>query len=263
MRVVLVGSGNVATSLGLALCKAGHEIVQVCSAHLSHAQELAQRLASSAFTDNLVDLEQADAYVLSVADASLQGVATAVSETLAQNGRNSNAVVIHTAGSLPIDVIPYPHRAVLYPMQTFSKAAPADFAHLPLFLEAADSEADRVVSLLAHSLSDQVFRLSTDERKYLHLAAVFCCNFANHCMAIGAEVLKAHGLPFAVMMPLVEGMTQKLYRLSPREAQTGPAARRDANVMESQLGLLQEDGDADLAKIYEILSSHIQTYLHD
>lgn len=258
MRIVLVGAGNVATSLGLALRKGRHEIVQVVSAHSAHAEELAQRLQATEWSDSLRHLAQADAYILSVTDAALPRVADEVCGMLKRE--NPQALVIHTAGSLPLDVLTAAHSAVLYPMQTFSKSAPADFTHLPLFLEATDAESEQRVEELAKGLSDQVFKLSSQERRYLHLAAVFCCNFANHCMAMGAEVLKQHGVPFSVMYPLIDGMTQKLHLLPPREAQTGPAVRGDDNVMGSQLALLEAMDDSDMAKIYQLLSAHILKY---
>lgn len=258
MRIVLVGAGNVATSLGLALRKTGHEVVQVVCAHLVHAEELARRIQAAQWSDSLDSLAQADAYILSVTDSALPLVAEKVCGLL--KSQNPQALIVHTAGSLPLDVLNGLHCAVLYPMQTFSKAAPSDFAHLPLFLEATDAESENTVMQLACSLSDQVFKLSSQERRYLHLAAVFCCNFANHCMAMGEAVLKAHGVPFSVMYPLIDGMTQKLHRLSPRQAQTGPAVRGDNNVMESQLELLKASDDSDMAAIYQLLSIHIQKY---
>ena len=44
MKVVLVGSGNVATVLGKVIHNAGHEIVQVLSRNENHAKELAKEM---------------------------------------------------------------------------------------------------------------------------------------------------------------------------------------------------------------------------
>jgi len=263
MRVALVGAGNVAYSLGFALQKAGHGLVQIISRNHTHAESLALKMGVLCYSDNLGDLVEADILILCVADSALAQVAGRCSEVL--NGRigvrdGSLPLMLHTAGSMPLETIPYARRGVLYPMQTFTKEYVADFTHLPLFIEADTTAVQEELEGFARSLSDQVFLLSSADRKYLHLAAVFCCNFANHCMVMGADILERHNIPFKVMLPLIEGMTKKLYDLPARQAQSGPAFRGDYNVMENQRGLLLSDNRVDLAFVYETLSSSIQKY---
>lgn len=263
MRVVLVGAGNVAYSLGFALQKAEHELVQIISRNRTHAEWLARKMKVSNYSDILEDLVEADIIILCVADSALAHVAKRVTELL--NSRIgvqncSQPLILHTAGSMPLETISYARRGVLYPMKTFTKEYIADFTHLPLFIEADTASVQEELERFARSLSDQVFSLSSADRRYLHLAAVFCCNFANHCMAMGADILEKHNIPFKVMLPLIEGMTKKLYDLPPKQAQSGPAVRGDHNVMENQQQLLLSDKREDLAFVYQTLSSSIQKY---
>jgi predicted short-subunit dehydrogenase-like oxidoreductase (DUF2520 family) len=163
---------------------------------------------------------------------------------------------VQTAGSMPMDTLPFERRGVFYPMQTFSKSKEVDFSVIPCFVEAKEEADSQLLKTLALTISDTVYELDSENRKYLHLSAVFCCNFANHCYSLGAELLKKHGdIPFSVMLPLIDETASKLYSMSPREAQTGPAVRWDTNVIEKHLQLLADT--PDMQKIYELMSKSI------
>lgn len=234
MKVVLIGRGRVATNLLPALQKAGHEVVSVNSRTL---EELPTK---------------ADVYIISVKDSALQEVARQ-----ATKGRESQ-LFVHTAGSMPMNIFSglTTHYGVLYPMQTFSKERLVDFNGISLFLETTDDVSMERLKMLAETLTPHVYELDSAGRKHLHLAAVFACNFVNHCYALSAEVLAAKGLPFSVMLPLVDETAQKVHELAPREAQTGPAVRGDQNVMQMQASMLE--GKPEVKAIYEALSNDIQ-----
>ena len=250
MKIVFIGAGNLATNLGKALRKAGHEIVQVYSRTEESASALADVLQCPYTTvlDSVADWS--DIYIVSVKDDALKMVAEGLTEG------HPDRFIVHTAGSMPMDVILCRRRGVLYPMQTFSKQREVDFSGIPCFVEALQDDDCQRLMALAHSISDNVHELSSENRKYLHLAAVFCCNFANRCFAIGEELLREHGnVPFSVMLPLIDETARKLHSLSPRDAQTGPAVRWDTNVIDKQMGLLSST--PDLRDIYERLSKNI------
>lgn len=250
MRVVLIGAGNLATNLGKALFSAGHEVVQVYSRTEVSASALAVVLKCGYTTDVAAVEKEADVFILSVKDSALPSVAHSLAE-----GRKGQ-LFVHTAGSMPMDVLPTARRGVFYPMQTFSKNKEVDFSVIPCFIEAKEEGDSQLLKKLALSISDTVYELDSEHRKYLHLAAVFCCNFANHCFVLGAKLLETHGgIPFSVMLPLIEETAKKLYKMSPREAQTGPAVRWDENVMDKHLQLLSET--PDIQRIYQLLSQSI------
>lgn len=240
-----------ATSLAPALAGAGHEIVQVYSRTLAAAAILAERVGAQPLNDLKQVVHDADVYIVCVRDAVLPLVA---SELCADRRQ---AVYLHTAGSMSMDVFgaDVPHRGVIYPMQTFSKERLVDFAKLPLFIEGSDELAVQTARQIAESLGDNVHSLSGEGRKSLHLAAVFACNFVNHCYQLAAEVLEREHIPFSVMLPLVDETARKVATLSPREAQTGPAVRNDANVMEAHAAMLSDHPLAQ--QLYKLMSRSI------
>jgi len=153
------------------------------------------------------------------------------------------------------------HRGVFYPMQTFSMEKNVDFSRVHIFIEGGDAETLNLARKLGETLSSHIHELSSEERRYLHLAAVFACNFANHCFSLSAEILEAHGLPFEIMLPLIKETADKVETVHPREAQTGPAARRDENVMNAQKALLADA--PQMQQIYDLMSKSIQRIDHD
>ena len=251
MRVVIVGAGNVATSLAVALHEAHHTILQVYSRTSRSADMLAQRVGAPAVTDLHRLDPHADIYIISITDSALT--------TLDYSAFPPQALAVHTAGSIPMDVIPLPRRGVLYPMQTFSRQRVISFADIPLFVEATTEDDTQLLFRLAStvSINNKVYRLSSADRLYLHLSAVFCSNFVNHCYAISEDILRQHGnLPFSVMLPLIDEVAAKVHSVSPHEAQTGPAIRHDEVVIRHHQALLADH--PNLQQIYTILSDSIQ-----
>lgn len=250
MNIALVGAGNLATNIGKAFVRARHSVVQVFSRTESSARDLATALGCS-YTVSVEDVvDDADLYVIALKDSALGDVAGRLVQ-----GREK-CLFVHTAGSIDMDVIPALRRGVLYPMQTFSKAREVDFQAIPCFVEASQATDAALLKSLASEISSKVYELNSENRKFLHLSAVFCCNFANHCFRIGEKLLNEHGgVPFDVMLPLIDETARKLHALSPGEAQTGPAVRWDENVIGMQLGLLSDK--PDLQHIYELLSKSI------
>lgn len=257
MQIVLIGAGRLATQLGLALRSAGHEVTAVWSRTMESAEMLTAQVGGVPTNDvGLLPLK-ADVFVVSVKDAAL---ATVVAQAVKGRG---DQLFVHTAGSMPLSLFSgYATRyGVLYPMQSFSKERRVDFAKIPVFIEAVDADSLAVIRRLATSVSRRVSELSTADRKYLHLAAVFACNFANHCYALSAKVLEQHGLSFDVMLPLIDETAAKVHELHPREAQTGPAVRYDENVITMQAAMLSDD--PSLRDIYERLSLSIHELSND
>lgn len=258
MKIILIGAGNLATNLGKALKKAGYNILQVYSRTATSAETLATVLGCPATTDLTAIDNRADVYILSIKDKALRKVIGELTRALISSGADlAEKVFLHTAGSMPLGVFKdnAPHYGVFYPMQTFSKAREVDFSIIPTFIEWSDETARTLLSALAQSVTRRVYPLSTADRKYLHLSAVWACNFVNHCYDISAGILAAHHLPFDVMLPLIDEAAHKVHSLSPHDAQTGPAVRYDENVIAAQSALLADD--PDLQQLYELLSKSI------
>lgn len=187
----------------------------------------------------------ADLYIIAVTDKSIR----IVSEEL----MDVDGLVVHTAGSVPMDVLPQKRRGVLYPLQTISKGRRLPASRVPLYIESSREEDAELLRELAESMGTSAEPMDSERRKYLHLAAVFCCNFVNRLYGITAEMLAEHGIPFQAMLPLIHETADKVDELTPSEAQTGPAVRWDEAVMEQQMALL----DDDKRTLYQMISKSI------
>ena len=253
MKISFIGAGNVATHLSRALSHAGFEIAGVLTRSLASSREFVAEHHCVA-TCRLTDLPEADFYIFSIKDDALP-------EVIAEFGKlHRKGLCLHTAGSVPLEVFAQhvDRYGVIYPMQTFSKQRQLQFNEIPLFIEAAHPDDFEILSSLAHQLSDHVYSLNSESRKMLHLAAVFACNFSNHCYAIAAKILEQAQLPEQLLLPLIQETCNKLQDMPAVTGQTGPAVRYDKKVMARQLDLL---GNDDLRKnIYQTMSESIHDY---
>lgn len=252
-----MGAGRLATNLGRCLKDKGHCIRAVYSRTMSSAEALSEIVGSEPVVDLTLLPRQADVYILAVKDAVLPDVIRSLCK-----GREEQ-IFLHTAGSMPLSVFQgyARHYGVFYPMQTFSKERQVDFSEIPVFLESSDEQAHEAARLLAQGVSRHVYDLSTDKRRQLHLAAVFACNFVNHCYALSARILEKQGLPFNVMLPLIDETSRKIHDMHPVDAQTGPAIRWDENVMAAQKALLA--GEPAMEQLYEMMSKSIHHTAND
>lgn len=216
-----------ASHLGLALEQAGHLVVRV-----------------GGRTRTVPIPQDADLYIIAVTDSAIARVAAEIGDV--------PGLVVHTAGSMPMSILPQRRKGVLYPLQTFTKGMPVDLHSVPFFIESEGGE--DLLRDVASQIGGSVLEMGSERRRYLHLAAVFCNNFTNHMYRITEELLSQHNIPFEVMLPIIDETARKVHGLSPAQAQTGPAVRWNIGVMESQLNLLERD---DLKQLYQIISKSI------
>lgn len=250
MNIVVIGSGNLATQLSLALKDAGMDIVQVYSRTEEHARQLADHLGCG-FAASIEDVRRdADVYILSIKDDAISEVAADLCS------ERPNGLFIHTAGSVPMSVFrPFAnHYGVLYPMQTFSKNRRVDFRPIPCFIEASDAQSLATIRSMAERVSDNVVEVDSERRKKLHLAAVLACNLTNHCYRLAERVLEEEQIDFRLFLPLIEETARKVQYLSPRAAQTGPMVRYDTGIMDMQISLLP---DERTRQIYRLMAESI------
>lgn len=250
-NIVLIGSGNLATNVGKALHAQGYRIMQVYSYREETAKMLADVL-ETAYTINLTELRNdADLYITALKDSVLPELLPEIVK-----GREQ-ALFVHTAGSVPMNIWEgHAQRyGVFYPMQTFSKAREVCFDEIPFFIEANNENDLNLLKSLALGISRKVYEASSEQRKSLHLAAVFTCNFTNHMYALAGELLAKYDLPFEAMLPLVDETAKKVHELSPVKAQTGPAVRYDANVINKHLAMLADE--PSMRELYEKISKSI------
>lgn len=249
MRITLIGSGNVATHLAAAFKNAGHRLVQVYSPNLYNASLLAYHVGAAAI-DNPERIDpETDLFVISVKDDAVDQIA----EQLAKYQK----LIVHTSGSVSLqELLKHTSQAgVFYPLQTFSKTKEVDFWSVPLCIEGGDEAITRRLTELAHTISNQVYQVDSAQRKILHLAAVFACNFPNFLYHVAQNILAQHQLDFNMLRPLITETAAKVQQQLPDQVQTGPAIRGDETTMAAHMQLLE--GRPELQQLYGSLSQAI------
>jgi predicted short-subunit dehydrogenase-like oxidoreductase (DUF2520 family) len=251
-EISFIGAGNVAWHLAPALDNAGYTVREVYSRHPKNAQILTGRLYEAVVKDNL-DFSDSPSriFIVSVAD-------DAVEELMKEVVLPDGALLVHTSGSLSLGVLEPAAAAstgVFYPLQTFTKSKPVDFHAIPFCIESDHKEAANTLLQMARALSKKVVQIGSDDRKALHLAAVFACNFTNHMLRIAAELMRDKQLDFELLHPLIVETLQKTLDIGPQAAQTGPARRHDFEILDKHLELLAPH--EDWAEIYRLVSQDI------
>jgi predicted short-subunit dehydrogenase-like oxidoreductase (DUF2520 family) len=249
MRITIIGSGNVATHLAAAFKNAGHRIVQVYSRNMHNAALLAYHVGAEPI-DNLDEVSpETDIFIISVNDDAIATLA----ETLSQYGK----LIVHTSGATGLqELLAFTSGAgVFYPLQTFSKNKEVDFFTVPVCIEGASNLVTKQLLELAQTVSNNVYEVSSVQRKVLHLAAVFACNFPNYLYNVAQQLLAAHDMGFELLRPLILETAQKVQTHLPAGVQTGPAVRNDENTMAAHLQML--NNEPGLKEIYSLLSQEI------
>lgn len=249
MKIVIIGAGNLATHLALALQQSGEQIIQIYSRTEESASILANKLAAP-FTNKINKINnESELYIYAVSDSAISDL---IDLDIAPD-----AIHIHTAGSVSINIFNDKKRnyGVLYPLQTFSKNKEINFKDIPVFLEASSPDVLRILQNLACKISDDVQVINSETRLKLHMAAVFACNFVNYLYDVSNDIIIQTGLTFDILKPLIRETADKINYLTPYDSQTGPAKRFDRNVIDKHIQML--DNQPELKVLYEKLSQMI------
>lgn len=245
MQIVLIGSGNVAFHMAKAFTEAGISIAQVFGRNEKELSVISEKFNLSISTKVLAD---ADLYIISVSDSSIAEVSKKIQKT--------DCLVAHTSGSISRDALQGNYRkGIFYPLQTFSKSKNLDYSKIPFFIDAENDSDKEILKNVASKLSKNVMFADDEKRKYIHLTAVFACNFVNHLYARAKEISDSQHIPFEYFLPLIDETTRKIHELEPKLAQTGPAIRNDERVLELHEKLIT---DEEKLKIYKTLNESIR-----
>lgn len=246
LKVTVIGSGNVAQHLIKVFLQTKE--VSLVQAFARQPKSLLHLLPKEQITNDFNALQEADVYIISVTDNAINEVSSQLPF--------KNKLVVHTSGTSSLKVLDSKNRkGVFYPLQTFSKNKEVNFSSIPLCLEAENEEDYKTLEQLAKAISNKVYNISSEQRKSLHVAAVFVSNFVNHMYVIGSEICETNNVPFEVLQPLIQEVANKITALSPKEAQTGPALRNDTKTIEKHIEFLK---DSNYQDIYKLLTQSIQ-----
>ncbi len=251
-KIVLIGSGNVATVIGLALRSKKCPIIQVYSKNRITAKKLSL-LLHCPFTCDLKEIApDADLYIIAVKDDAIRNIASRL--------RLKNKTVVHTSGSVSMDVLKRisVNNGVLYPAHGFNKRETFK-KNIPFCIESSNNVVKHQLENIVKQLKGDIYHMDSAHRAVLHLAAVFANNFANHLWAVAERIISEAGIPYPLLVHLIEDNIDKLKKSKPSQHQTGPAIRGDRKVMKRQEEMLKKYPPPYLT-LYKLLSKSIQEY---
>lgn len=244
IKIVILGGGNVAYHLTNALLQ--NSAVNVVQVYNRSLEKINCFKNSTSITNNLSELKDADIYVLAVSDNAISELSSALNL--------KNKLVVHTSGSMAMEELKsVSNKGVFYLLQTFSKDRKIDFSTVPICVEAEKGKDLIVLESLAKSISKNCYFINSNQRKSLHVAAVFVNNFVNHLYQIGHEICEQNKVSFEILLPLIKETAEKITTLPPFEAQTGPAKRNDTKTIEKQKKMLNKNQQ----EIYTLLTKSI------
>ena len=246
--ITFIGSGNLATHLLTNLFHKGFLIHEVYSKTIENATLLASKCNAKP-TNNLQQIsDKSDIYIICIKDDFIGEVI--------QNFPFKNKLVVHTSGSVSIeDLTSFDNYGIFYPLQTFSKEKEVNMFNVPFCIEANTKIiADRLVEL-AESLSENVYLINSEQRKKLHLAAVFACNFTNYMYQIANDITRKNDIDFDILKPVILETAKKIQKNTPKSMQTGPAKRKDEVVIKKHLEMLSNL--PEYQEIYQLITKNI------
>ena len=245
VTITILGSGKVAHHLiGNLLESDQLELQQIYARNVNSVTDL---VPENRIVNDIQQLKPADIFIIAVSDSAIEEVSKQI--------QIPNQFVVHTSGTIPMSAIQQQRKGVMYMLQSFSKDKELDFSSIPFCIEANHPQDFQLLEQIAVSFSERVYKISSEQRKAIHLAAVFVNNFSNHLFTLGEDICKEYQVPFEILKPLIIETANKIMHLSPFEAQTGPASRGDENTINQHLTMLT---DPTKKEIYQLITKSIQ-----
>ena len=197
--------------------------------------------------DKLESLKPVDLVLVCVKDAALLQVASQISK---------QQFTAYTSGGIGLEqFVDRDNLAVFYPLQSFAHLEPTAVSKIPILIEAQNEELKQALHIFALEHFEVCQEMNSEKRAKLHLAAVFANNFTNHIIHLAQKQCELDEVPFELLKPLIAETARKWMTIPANQLQTGPAARKDNNVIDKHESLLS----GDLLAIYQLLTKSIMT----
>ncbi|MDG1264414.1 MAG: DUF2520 domain-containing protein [Flavobacteriaceae bacterium] len=246
IKIIILGAGNVGTHLFRNLNSSKQtKVVQWYNRSLDSINKHKKEVA---VTNQIKDLREADVYLLALSDD--------VIPEMAKQLKDLKGIIAHTAGSVPMSILSESNNyGVFYPLQTFSKNRDTDFKNIPICLEASNESSYQTLFKLASTLGNNINKINSEQRLGLHTAAVFVNNFTNHLYQLGNTICKEQNISFRLLQPLIKETAAKIESMTPKDAQTGPALRKDYITLQKHQDQLS---NPDIKNLYLYFTESIQ-----
>ena len=251
IKIVLIGTGGVATNLGKLFARQSMAIEQILGRSQTSTRKLAESLNCSYTLDPSQLSKAADLYIIAVQDREIAGL-------LSKLHIPETALIVHTAGGVSMDVFTglFKCYGVLYPLQSLRKET-TTIPEIPFYLDGNNAVSKSLLENIAIQAGLDYRWANDRQRMQLHVAAVLCSNYPNYLFALTERFCQLEGLDFNSLLPVITETSNRLARegISPASLQTGPAVRQDLVTVNKHLQLLKED--SEIRDVYQYLAEKI------
>jgi len=249
MDIVLIGAGRVAGAFAPFLMKLGS--LRIWNRTFENANILAKKVGAVAISDP--SQVKGDLAFVAVSDKALKDVAEQFSQSF--------TAALHTSGFHPSSVI-QPMAKYVGSLHPWLPVPEQDHTLLVNALATfeGDNEAEQVAMELAKIVPLRLHKIDSQKKVIYHTAAVMLSNYVDVLMIKGGELLKETGITAAYdhadandegvssseleaqelfVKEIVEATLKNYLKLG-KDSLTGPAVRKDMEVIDAEASALSE-----------------------
>ncbi len=227
IKIILLGAGNVGNHLYKAFSKSSE--IDLIQWYCRDSNSISFNNPNTEIINELSELKDADVYIISISDSYIGEISKQI--------KISGKLVVHTSGSVDYTEID------------------DNITKVPICIESEENQDLILLEEISKNIGCESYKINFNQRKTIHLAAIFSNNFVNHMFTIAKDLLDAEDLNFNILKPLIDETVNKIHKLDPESAQTGPAIRNNNEIILNHIKALKKD---DQKKLYELMTKLIQ-----
>ena len=243
LAVGIIGVGRAGTALGLALARAGHQVVAVSAVSDASQRRAGANFPAAVITEPGQVLRRADLAMLTVPDDALPGLVAGLAVTGAPlEGR----MLVHASGRYGVSVLEPAVRQgalplALHPVMTFTgRGDDVDRLHGTSFGVTAPEVLRPAAEALVIEMGGEPVFIAEEHRDLYHAAIAGAANHLITLVAQAMDLLRTAGVaePARLLAPLLSASLDNALRFGDAGL-TGPVARGDAATVAAHVAALE------------------------
>ena len=244
--IAIVGAGNLASAMAVALHAAGYTIEQIISrgraASLQRARRLASEVGASAVAAESAQIH-GEVVWFCVPDAAISGAATSLRNATDWSGK----VALHSSGALASNELAELRRrgaaaASVHPLMTFVHGSRPLLTGVPFAIE-GDLRAVRTARAIVLDLHGQPFSIRKRHKEAYHAWGMFVSPLLTALLSVSESTAFAAGIRRSEardrMLPILKQTLANYAALGAPESFSGPIARGDVETVREHLKSLR------------------------
>lgn len=251
----IVGSGNTAGALAAAIKQAKESKFYLSGIFARDAREAAKLAGEAAASGSISDMKTAEGLlILAVSDDAIREVAELISGFNLQE----ELVCCHVSGAAGLDTLePLAQLGLrvgsIHPLQSFPAGAGSEYFR-DICISVLSPEAENLLTEFVEGLNCRPVPVTEQQKKELHMAAVFASNYLVALMELVNRTAEGLGQPLSeVLGPLIQSTLANVRDKGTVPSLTGPVSRGDSGTIESHLELIKRKQDEQMMHSYKSL----------